>query len=375
MVFITKKNAKQSGLPIVALLSRSPVPGEVGLEIEVEGNKFPKPPNWQNAMSGIGMPGLPGWSFCKDGSLRGQDNAEYVLTNPIGFDEVPEKMEALWKAMTDYGTVLSESNRTSVHVHLNAQGFHLNRLASFMALWFCFEEVLTEWCGEYRVGNLFCLRGKDAPAIVKYARDFIKSDAQTNLGEQLHYGGLNVNALFKFGSLEIRTLPGVDSPQRVVEWVNILRRLYDMSKEFSDPREICSLFSMHGPMAFFEKILGDTADVVRQGISFDGDQVKDSMYEGIRMAQDICFCREWDDYKPEEYKPDPFGRPKKKMSSSQLLGVESLDPEYEHPAGSGTVAVQSAIPVSLSAYTAAWSTQQLDNFFAQPSSLSFLEEN
>lgn len=363
MVFITKKQAKQSGLPIVALLNRSPTPGEVGLEIEVEGNKFPKPPNY-NSEQAKPMPGLPGWSAVKDGSLRGADNCEYVLTNPIGFDEVEDKMEALWKAMADYGTVFSASNRTSVHVHLNAQNFHLNRLASFMALWFCFEEVLTEWCGEYRVGNLFCLRGKDAPAIVKYARDFIRSDAQTALGEQLHYGGLNINALFKFGSLEIRTLPGVDNPQRVVQWVNILRRLYDMSKEFPDPREICSLFSMHGPTAFFDKILGDTAEIVRQGISFDGDQVKDSMYEGIRMAQDLCFCREWDDYKPEEYKPDPFGRPtRKKSSSMELLSAELED----YPLS----------PQSISIAAAQWSTQHFDNFFASVPSPnpSFLEEN
>jgi hypothetical protein len=132
-----------------------------------------------------------------------------------------------------------------------------------MALWYTFEEVLTEWCGEHRVGNLFCLRAMDAPAIIAQLRKFIKNDGQSQLSEHLHYAGLNAHALAKFGSLEVRTLRGCSDPQTIIDWVGILERLYNLSAEYEDPRDICGAFSSEGPLAFFEKILGDKVPVVR----------------------------------------------------------------------------------------------------------------
>src|SRR5690606_38923194 len=117
----------------------------------------------------------------------------------------------------------------SVHVHLNCQNFLINRLASFSALYFVLEEVLTEWCGEYRVGNLFCLRTKDAPAIVENLIDFIKADGGISFSNGLHYSGFNISALRKFGSIEIRTMRGTDNKELIQEWINILERLYVLS--------------------------------------------------------------------------------------------------------------------------------------------------
>lgn len=106
------------GYDIKTLLGRMPTAGEVGIEIECEGNKFEK----NNANL------APFWEFHQDHSLRGQANAEYVLVKPIKFDQVPEAIDAIWKVMDKYGTVLDVSNRTSVHVHLNCQKFHLNQI-------------------------------------------------------------------------------------------------------------------------------------------------------------------------------------------------------------------------------------------------------
>lgn len=293
---------------ILNLLSHliRPTQGEVGLEIEVEGNQFPKPSTFGSTP--VRMKQFPYWSCVKDGSLRGADNAEYILTTPIKFDEVNPALDQLWEALVDYGSVLSESNRTSVHVHLNAQGFHLNRLASFCALYFCFEEVLTEWCGDHRVGNLFCMRAKDAPAIVSKVVGFIRSEGKNQLPQSLHYSALNIHALTKLGSLEVRTLRGVTDFKVISDWVAILRRLYELSSEYKDPREIIGLFSQQGPLTFFETVLGPLSVVVRQGIGFDEDQIRDSMYEGIRIAQEVAYCRDWDLFQELNQAFDPFGR-------------------------------------------------------------------
>ncbi len=307
-VFYDKKDeGPKMGFPISSILRLRPTRGDVGLEIEVEASNPLLKDNGELA---------PWWGYHHDGSLRGNDNAEYVLLKPIAFDKVPEALSFLWGKFDKYKSKLDDSNRTSVHVHLNCQQFHLNRLTAFCALYFCFEEVLTEWCGDHRVGNLFCLRAKDAPAIVSQMKRFIRAEGQAELRDGLHYSGFNVQALQKFGSVEIRTLRGVKDPVIIQQWVNILQRLYKLSEEFTDPRDVCSAFSQGGPLAFFDNMLGEMGSVVRDGVPFNDDRIISSMYEGIRMAQDLCYCRDWDLFKAVDIKDDPFGRDPRKIVKS-----------------------------------------------------------
>ncbi len=342
MVFVRRENKVEPGFPIGAVLNRNKTSGQVGLEIEVEGNKFPKVAGYEDAHKPVKLPDLPKWSYVKDGSLRGEDNAEYVLTVPLSFEQAKSAVSEIYAKMAAFGSVLTESNRTSVHVHLNCQEFHFNRLTSFIAMYFAFEDVLTEWCGDHRVGNLFCLRAKDAPAIVSQVKRFIRSDGRYELRDHLHYAGLNTNALHKFGSLEIRTLRGVSDEHTVIEWIGILQRLYEKSAEFTDPREICSIFSQSGPMAFFETILGPMSTVVRSGTTMTDDAICDSMYEGIRLAQDICYCRDWDVFKAVTIKPDPFGRSAgkvmKKLQNAEMA-VTGAEVTSGWATATGTVSV------------------------------------
>jgi hypothetical protein len=333
MVFIRKTEKQEGGFCMAVIMGATEKKGEVGIEIEVEGNKFPKgvSPHYPQGVSPDLIP--PQWRYVKDGSLRGQDNAEYIFAKPLMFSDVPKALEDLWAMFKKFGSKLDDSNRTSVHVHLNAQKWHMNRLTAFMALYYCLEEVLTAWCGEHRVGNLFCLRAKDAPAIIRQVRDFITSDGRATVGGNHHYAALNLNALTKHGSIEVRTMRGTQDSETIINWVAILERLYNLSSEYSDPRDICGLFSAAGPMEFFDTLLGDKAYVVRQGISMSEEEIRDSMYEGIRLAQDLCYCRDWDTFKPMEFKPDPFGRKPKKVMS----GLQAAIDQYEYVNNAGPV--------------------------------------
>jgi hypothetical protein len=361
--FVEKNISKKVGFNIgVILNSKNPVKGKVGIEIEVEGNKFPKPPGCDGSHTKVPMPGLNYWSYVHDGSLRGKDNAEYVLSKPIEFGEADKALKQLFTALNEYGSVIDESNRTSVHVHLNCQEFHLNRLATFMALWFTFEEILTQWCGEHRVGNLFCLRSRDATAIISHLRKFLKSDGKYELSDHLHYAGLNANALRKFGSLEIRTMRGVNNPDVIRDWIEILQRLYEYSASIPDPRDVCGLFSGQGPLQMFYTVLGDKALTVRSGLDWDDNQVRDSMFTGIRLAQDLCYCRDWDLYKPQELKPDPFNRDTKKIAKKLTsIDIETQGIYFEPgPSPSDLYPMQEQQPTSLSQLNSAWA-QVLNN--------------
>lgn len=298
--FFSKKAARKlRGYPVGYLYDMRVKTGDVGIEIEVEGNKFPKERSQ--------LPSI--WEYKHDGSLRGQDNAEYVTRGPIPFDNVAEACNQLWDTLTGFGSVLDVSNRTSVHVHLNVGNFHLNRLASFAALYFSVEEVLTNWCGEHREGNLFCLRVKDAPNILSSLKALLVSGRSWQFGNGLHYSGFNPQAIQKLGSIEIRSMRGVLKPQEVIDWVAILERIYKLSAEFPDPRQICDNFSGSGPMAYLNFVLGEHTQKVMEGLTNMSHQdVMNSLYEGIRYAQDICYCRDWDEYEPVVIKEDPFKR-------------------------------------------------------------------
>lgn len=334
-VFIRREKKSDPGFDVQTIMGNRKTKGALGIEIEVEGTRLPK---------GDDTPAP--WKYVHDGSLRGHDNAEYVLARPIEFSALPDALDKLWAVFKTHKSTFDDSNRTSVHVHMNVQTFHFNRLTSFIALYLIVEEVLTKWCGENRVGNLFCLRAKDAPAVVTNIKKFIQNDGRHELRDTLHYAALNIHALAKYGSLEVRTLRGVSDPQIILDWVGILQRLYDLSKEFTDPRDICAMFSGTGPLAFFTTILGDKADIVRAGVSMSDDEIRDSMYDGVRMAQDVCYCRDWSVFKPIDLAPDPFGRSARKIAASlaSAIGgqpvavggygeyeVEYGEPEYDDP--------------------------------------------
>jgi hypothetical protein len=314
-VLVPKRSAIAEGYPLGYILRRMGTPGDIGIEIECEGNKFPKADYTQYSGSTVNIP--KPWTYHHDGSLRGADNAEYVLANPVKFSAVAGHLDDLKATLDKFGTVLDESNRTSVHVHLNFQNFHLNRLAAFCSLYFAMEEILTAWCGEHRVGNLFCLRAKDAPAIVTKIRRFIEDDGNRPLADGLHYSGLNVHALAKYGSVEVRTLRGCQDFNVIKDWVRILQRLYEVSADYPDPRGVISGFSGQGALTWFQTVLGDCGPIVRQGVPFSDQELTDMLYEGIRMAQDICYCRDWSFYKPVEVKADPFGRVPKRRKTKK----------------------------------------------------------
>lgn len=300
-VFLHKRPKKSKGFALQDSRGLIPTSGDIGIEIEVEGKNLPGV-SFNNSV----LPSM--WAYHHDGSLRGEENGEYVLKSPILFDEVKDALVKLWECFEDCKTKIDDSHRTSVHVHLNVQKFHTNRLVSLMALYIVFEEILTAWCGEYRVGNLFCLRAKDAPGIIQRIIEYARKDFKGQVADGLHYSGMNLNALSKYGSLEFRTLRGTQDVDTILKWCTILRRLYDLSGEFKDPREIMYLFSAEGPVSFYQTILGDCWGWITGEIPFAEKEIRDSMYEGVRLAQDICYCRNWSEFEEVVLSKDPFGR-------------------------------------------------------------------
>jgi hypothetical protein len=108
---------------------------------------------------------------------------------------------------------------------------------------------------------------------------------------------------------------GVKDPEIIQTWVDILERIYRLSGDHEDPRTICEMYSGGGSETFLRYVLGNNTDRVLAECGMSLGQSYESVRQGIRMAQRLCYCRDWSDFKPANVEPDPFGRKKVKVSN------------------------------------------------------------
>lgn len=225
--------------------------GVVGLEVETE------------SMENYSLPRdiLRYWNTAPDGSLR-QNGVEYTFLQPYTQGS-PEYIAALnaFDALSKTVKFL-ESSYTSVHVHLNMLDKELVQVFNFIALYYIFEELLTEYCGKQRNGNLFCLKSSNAEFHHWTVKSLVSSislgeghRAVTRLhNENLKYSGLNIVPLRTFGSLEVRTHPGTTNIEKIDRWVSILMCLFRAADKFEDPVQIVEYLNKTTRINFLNEI-------------------------------------------------------------------------------------------------------------------------
>ena len=248
-----------------------PQDGEVGIEIETEGSFCPEI-------------NVNGWKTEDDGSLRGYENAEYVLKKPVYRDAVRGALLKLSKMWKHHGAIFSpDCPRTGVHVHINCQEMSFTQLVNFYCLYIILEDLLIKYCGPLREGNLFCLRTRDAEYTIKRLLDVINSgDWKLLTLEDIRYSSANLCALPKYGSLEFRALRGTTDVNEIQTWILILLKLKDASLKFEKARNIISTFSQEGGGAFLYNILGEYSELVE---CYNMDKL---IRSGVRRIQQVA---------------------------------------------------------------------------------------
>lgn len=285
--------------------------GDIGLEIEVEGNGF------QSCMYAH-RDGYQ-WVMHNDQSLRGDGAREYILNFPCAVSAVPDMVHELFNHFQRTGANPRESNRTSVHVHLNAQGLKINELCSWMVIWGILEDVLVNYCGPYRVGNLFCLRIRDCDWAVDKMVEMFQTGQPAVFRDNARYLAMNPHSLNKFQSLEFRSMRGTFDPDVINDWVDILWRLKTFALTFKNPEDIPGAFSGDGPYGFLERAIGDrhTREVLHANRDDNAERL---IWGGMRRVQPVIYSMPWSKLMPEiDSIPihNPF--PKKKKSSGMFL--------------------------------------------------------
>lgn len=334
--------------------------GEVGLEIETEASQgYEEVENLRKF-----------WRAEPDGSLRNV-GVEYIFSRPYnpGSKEYEEALR-LFAALAKKAPFV-DSVYTSVHVHLNMNDKTLLHLVNFIALYWLFEEALTEYCGDYRNGNLFCLKTHNAEASYKNIQDLIRAiDAGTGPtfvsrldNNRFKYSGLNIVPLRNLGSVEVRTHPGCYDVNLIDRWVRILHMIYKKASTFANPVEIINrLYGYKGKREFFELIFEEYSQYLNL------KDLDDKMKDGIWYATSIAgLVENWKDFgtkKPAKknteelaayYLDDvqPAARPviDVNLTLEQLREMERIRQAARRPAWGTTVATGNVAPTATRTWT------------------------
>lgn len=224
--------------------------GEVGIEIEVEGDSLPSEIPYY-------------WRVDNDGSLRGEA-AEYVLKNPVKRQTYKKALRHLFKKLKS-STILDTGN-AGIHIHLNMQQITIEQVFSFICLYLLFEDPLVRFCGERRAGNLFCLRTKDAEYLIEYLMEMISNRNWYGFrSDYIRYSSINIGALQQYGSLEFRAMRSTLDIDLLSCWIDMLLRLKDSALSFDSITEIPRKFSELEPETFIDYCFGEFGDFLRTG--------------------------------------------------------------------------------------------------------------
>lgn len=275
--------------------------GLIGLEIECEGTHLFDNP-------------FAYWTCHNDGSLRATGEhppIEYVLRQPLSVEDARKALNYLEAKLKAAKSSVTESSRTSVHVHVNCQELTVRQLYCYILLYLIFEEILVQWSGPEREGNLFCLRAKDSDFFVHMLEESLKKSDLRTWKEDLRYTACNVNSILKFGSLEFRSLRGTVDMQIINQWIDLLVNLKDKAAEYDNPVQIVEEFAQIGPLPFLKKIF-DKPDQLKL-LEAQRD-LPAKLWDGLRLMRDVAYSCEWE----QPLKKIP-GEPEPTEESPELL--------------------------------------------------------
>lgn len=244
------------------------------------------------------------WVQDADGSLRDRGR-EYILNGPQPLDVALTALTDLSEWVTGLrGGLRTDSTRTSTHVHLNAQELTPVQVTNFACLWYVIEEAYSLTLPESRQGNLFALRACDTQRGFKEVFKTALSEPRNfvhNFPESQRYGALNLASVGKFGSIEMRMLPGMVEPLDVVPHLMAYIQIHEVCQTFEDPLEIITSFSGYGPEGFVRRYMPKMWELIKD---LDEDPRYRALYQGMRYSQEIAsIMKTWrstDDTTPSE---------------------------------------------------------------------------
>ena len=247
---------------ISQLFGNSGVKGKYGIEIEVE---FKISHGLSDTLSDMGEGESEElnstWFFENDFSLK-SNGVEFITQTALDYDDVPKALEDLKDSFSSlqastFEDLFYDSVRSGVHVHVNMTKETLTDLFKFLCVYYPLENLFTNFCGDSRKGNLFCLSAHDTPYIINLLTDCVERENLNHLlNHSIKYSSLNLLPLFSYGTIEFRSLRTSKDLSNIVPWIDMIQTLLDNSKKLESFSSIPQDISGNGLESWAEKYLG-----------------------------------------------------------------------------------------------------------------------
>jgi hypothetical protein len=266
-------------------ISPFPTADFIGIEIELENVELER--HATNRMP-VAVAAPAGWQYHIDDSLRNQ-GLEFVFDGPAAGSVAATRLESLITWVKTHKLKPEASDRTSVHIHVDAGDCTMNQLFKWLLIYTVYEPLLFEVYAPTRKKSNFCVPIYDSYA-TRSTIGFLKKSFPAfykELGKyrgQHRYSAVNLDALHKFGSLEFRHLAGTYKPKPIIDWTTALLQLKAWAKnESTDASEI-----FHGPSKYYCQQMTSNifSDEVAENM-FTLPNFTDLYLEGARTAQEI----------------------------------------------------------------------------------------
>ena len=250
----------------------------VGVEIELEHENVPEDLPVEVARY---------WRVETDGSLR-KNGLEYVFKRPQEASKANTAVKLLGRHV-DLTNKVVDAGRAGIHVHINVGDLTVCQLMNFIAICHILEDLLVHWCGPRRIGNLFCLRVKDAEYVIDLIKEMLrKEDLRILHTDNIRYSSINLKAIYQYGSVEFRAMRSDGDWAAVNVWVNALLRLKEMARRLDNPAQIVYDMSNAGPSMYIDQLLGPYARYFKKYDGFDVD-----IFNAVRRVQEYAFTKDW----------------------------------------------------------------------------------
>lgn len=302
------------------LLKKKLLKGDVGIEIECEGEGF------KEIDSAL-------WKSEDDGSLRGRypnSRIEYVAKGPIPLDTVKHALTELNETIKGCKPVFSY--RTSVHIHVNVLDLTEVQLSTMIYTYFLLESALFKFCGKTREANRFCLRLQDSDEIGMLVLKYVKGGVNyLNMlrEDNIRYSAINLASLAKYGSVEFRGMRGTLDVDTINIWAATLVSIRNFACNVDSCLDVHDLFVELGPQKFIEHVLKDLAK------NYSYKTMSEDMYRNFSLSIDIPYL-----FKTVK------DNPPKKEEAPQLAGIKPMGVIFDEMLEGGRRQAQIPMPAA-----------------------------
>jgi hypothetical protein len=222
-----------------------------------------------------------GWAGKPDGSLR-EGGYEWIIRYPLANNALRDTVYfALDLAKKRNYQV---SVRTGLHTHVNVMDMMFEQYKMLLLIYAFIEPAIYHYASNDRDENVHCLpwfATSDGLMTVSDVYNSPEEYVRRALDNVERYGGLNIAATRRFGSVEWRHMKATLEPIKIMDWVAINHRVKEAAIRLAGNRDLIADASTN-PQGALEQILQGEAKLLwYNGI------VPDCAKLGVRSMLDI----------------------------------------------------------------------------------------